>query len=80
MKKRVIGDLNPKEKRVLSFMAAGVPETLGYLAKVAYGHQRPRAKGNSTVRNCMRKLVKLGKVKQVGRGTYVRPVAPSDGI
>jgi hypothetical protein len=76
MRKRVIGDLNPKEKRVLAnFPVTGEPITLAELGKLAYSHLRPRAKGIWTVRNCMRKLVKLGLTKKVARGTYMRPVA-----
>lgn len=69
--------LNPKEKRVLAaFPPTGEQITLAQLAKLAYSHLRPRAKGVWTVRNCIRRPVKLGLIRKVGRGTYVTVTNP----
>lgn len=74
--KRAFGEeLNAKEKRVLASMSVGVSMPIEDIARKAWGKRvgtKSRTRGNSWVRNCMRKLRKIGKVKKVGRGLYRR--------
>jgi hypothetical protein len=61
---------NPNEMRVLDALhAVRKPVTLGVLAEMAFP-RLARSKGNSWVRNSLRKLVAHGLVEQVARGTY----------
>ena len=67
-------ELNDKEKKLIkAFPGVGNPASLADLAKDAFPSMGARSttKGNSWVRNSLRKPIKLKLVKQLGRGTYV---------
>lgn len=77
--------LNPKEEKVLEAFPSYQGDktssiTIKELSEVFAKNKRPK-KGNSWVRNSLRKLVKLKLVKHVGDGTYQRTkLKPRDVI
>ena len=72
MKRKKNGELNIKEARVLKVMPAETPATITQISRKAWPAKvsKPSGQGNWTVRNCLRKLTKQGRVKKVGRGLY----------
>lgn len=67
-------ELNEKEKKVLSkFPKNGEPIAIAELAKAAFPSMGARAatRGNSWVRNSVRRPLRLKLIKQLGRGLYV---------
>lgn len=64
--------LNPKEQKVLLSIAdaEGGVITLGLLAKTAFNGGESKTKGNSKVRNALRKIRKYGLINQPGPGVY----------
>jgi len=61
-------DLNPKEVRVLRALSEGGQQTLKELEGVFSGE--PSSRANSWARNALRRLVRGGLVRRVGKGTY----------
>ena len=64
---------NDKEKKLLAaFPAPGIAVTIEDLARVCFASVgvASNKRGNSWVRNSLRKPVRLKLVKQVGRGLY----------
>src|SRR6478752_5043545 len=73
-------ELNDKEKKVLAkFPKNGEPVTIAELAKAAFPSMGVKAstRGNSWVRNSLRKPIRAKMVKQVGRGLYAMNPARS---
>lgn len=64
--------LNPKEQKVLLTIAAseGGVITLALLAKTAFNGGESKTKGNSKVRNALRKIRREGLINQPGPGVY----------
>ncbi len=63
-------ELNEKESKLLSTMkASNGPVTIADAANECWG-DKSKEQAQSWVRNCLRKLVTLKLVNQVGRGTY----------
>lgn len=65
---------NDKERKLIkAFPGTDQPASLSDLARVAYPSMGARSttKGNSWVRNSLRKPIKFKFVKQLGRGLYV---------
>lgn len=63
--------LNWKEERVVQLLIdAGEPMTLQELRRKAFPGVRPTAKGDSQVRNSLRKPRRLKLVKRVKAGLY----------
>ena len=70
-------ELNAKEKAVVKVLRSGRPLTIQDIARRVFkkkGHTS-RTKGNSWVRNSLRRPVRLGLVRQVGKGTYAYAAA-----
>src|SRR5678809_539279 len=65
---------NEKEKRMLKAMPENEPIAIKELAEACFKSMGTSAnkRGNSWVRNCLRKPVRLKAVKQVGRGLYLK--------
>lgn len=65
-------ELNVKEARVLKVISAEGSMTITQISRKAWPAKVSGSKGvgNSHVRNCLRKLTKLGNVVKVGRGLY----------
>jgi hypothetical protein len=72
MKRTTSGELNVKERRIMKVMPADKPATIKELSRKAWPAKVSKAsgQGNWTVRNCLRKLTKQGKLRKVGRGLY----------
>ncbi len=67
-------EMNEKEKKVLAkFPKSGEPVTISELAKAAFPSMgvASKTRGNSWVRNSIRRPIKAKMVKQLGRGLYV---------
>lgn len=64
-------ELNDKEQKIYGILKRG-KKTIEELAKEAWASKGvgPNTKGNSHVRNSLRKLVNNGVAKQIARGTY----------
>lgn len=65
---------NEKEKKLIkSFQGTGEPTSIADLARDAFPSmgRKSTSKGNSWVRNSLRKPIKHKFVKQLGRGLYV---------
>ena len=67
-----IMELNTKEKAVVAVLRKGKELKIKDIARRAFKKKGAgsRTKGNSWVRNSLRRPLSLGLVKQVGRGTY----------
>ena len=67
--------LNQKEARVLKALEDGLPVSIGDIARVAFPGKgvSSKTKGNSWVRNSLRKLLKLKLVSSKGKrsGLYL---------
>ena len=72
MKRATNGKLNRKEERVLKVFPADEAATIAQLARKAWPGKgwTQKTVGNWTLRNCLRKLTKQGRVMKVGRGLY----------
>jgi hypothetical protein len=72
MKRYRNGELNVKEKRVLKVMPTDEAVTIAQISRKAWPAKvsKPLGQGNWTVRNCLRKLTKLGHLHKVGLGLY----------
>ncbi len=62
-------DLNPKEKKVLTFLRQSKkPKTLDELAEHLFPGTRPQARANSQVRNSIRRLVREKFIRKFADG------------
>jgi hypothetical protein len=66
-------ELNGKEKRIVKVASTGEPMTITQISRKAWPAKvsKSSGQGNWTVRNCLRKLVKTGIARKVGRGLYL---------